>query len=58
MKREQEWSSLTVAELEKEITVRLKLHGEMVGVLYTSILLDEVARLGLLKAAKLYGPVA
>ena len=58
MKREQDWPSLTVAELEKEIMIRLKLHGDMVGTLYTNILLGEVARLGLLKAAKLHGPVA
>lgn len=59
MRSEHEWHSLTLAELEKEIEIRLELHGHMVGTLYPGIVLNEVARLGMLKAAKFNtGPVA
>lgn len=52
MKTKEEWPSLTMDEIENEIHIRAKLHGEMVGTLYPSILLNEIAQLGHLKAYK------
>ena len=55
------WSSLFISEIEEEITIRLKLIDNMVGNLYPSILLDEVAQLGQLIADRRdrkYGPLA
>ena len=59
MKRKEEWPSLSISELEEEITIRLKLHGDMVGTLYPGIVLGEVAALRELKAIrnKFFGPV-
>ncbi len=52
MKSKGNWPSLMISELEEEIAIRLKLHGEMVGTLYPGIILNEVALLGQLIADK------
>ena len=41
MKSRKEWTSLNVYELEKEIGLRDQLLNQMVGTLYSSIILEE-----------------
>ena len=52
MKSEKDWPALSFSELEEEMDIRRALHGDMVGTLYPGILLGEISRLGLLRAAK------
>jgi hypothetical protein len=52
MKNKSQWMGLDLVELEEEVTIRLKLHDEMVGTLYPGILRDEIAQLRTIIAEK------